>query len=1079
MFKNEDVTKQIEFHSQVFNSIQQAVIVTDIDAKIIRWNKFAEELYGYSFEEVVGKTTIEVIAPNGKMQEYSANVNALKTGENSKSEYILKTKSGREFVAKVNISPIRNSFGEIIAFVGFSYDITAQKEKEKEIFESEEKYRSLFETAEDAIFIAEAETGILVDVNKFAMQLIGYEKDEIIGKHFTFLHHENEITKYSNNFEIAKIAKGELFENLHFLHKNGSQIPIEGRSGGLFQVGGKLLHFSIFRDISERKQSEHKFQQQLNFSKALNKIAEIIITNENEEDIFENVNRIIGETLQLDRALIYNISYENNCIIALCEWLKIKHNDVAPTKGQYSSLEMFQNAFDEIRNTGSYIESHYNTINQNFIADGSYKILHEQLKIKSLIWYPFAFDKHGYFLFTMNHILEEHRWTAEDLQFLEAVAKQVSIALIKIQLLNERKQREAQLLKAKEIAEENEKKYRLIAENTSDGIFVSNAEGKITYASKSYCKQLGFSEEEELSRNTNDIYNIIHPEDRDKLFATIFKAIDEKKSDLIYTFRAKHKDGYYIWREDHAKFTYDNTGKLFQSDVICRDITERKNTELQINKLRQAIESSQACVVITDIDGNIEYANPYFSLRSGYEPEEYLGKNPKILKTELHPKSYYENLWSSIKSGKTWFGEFCNKNKFGETYWEKVVISPVMNTLNEITNFVAVKTDITELKKIADELILAKEKAEESDRLKSAFLKNISHEIRTPMNAICGFSDLLLKQNLSPQKQKQFTDFIHKSVNQLLTVIEDTITIAHIETNQLKINKIDINPNKLIYELFDEYKTSQIKAEKLQIDLNIHVIPDINVTLNNDFTHLKQIFNILLDNAFKFTEKGKIDFGYQLQENKINFYVTDTGIGIPKDKQETIFKSFAQSDEKIRQLFGGVGLGLSIAIGLIKLIGGKLEIYSEEKKGTKIEFSLFLNKTESIVNKTFSNEPKKLENIYLLVAEDEKLNFEYISELLSETKINIIHAENGLKAVEFCKNRNIDIILMDLKMPFMDGFEATSEIRKFNKTVPIIAQTALSNNEEDCLNSDFTAYISKPFSDSDLISLIKQHIHIK
>lgn len=465
--------------------------------------------------------------------------------------------------------------------------------------------------------------------------------------------------------------------------------------------------------------------------------------------------------------------------------------------------------------------------------------------------------------------------------------------------ITKQKQIEIELIRAKELAEENERRYRLIAENTSDGIFTTNKNGQITYSSPAYCMQLGYSEKEILTHNPESIYNIVHPLDRDRVFDEIYKAIADKRDDLIYSFRARHKDGHYIWREDHARFNFDISGELISTNVICRDISDRRKTEDLINRLNKAIESSKACIVITDTEGNIEYANPFFSVRTGYQPHEYLGKNSSILKTDYHNKSYYENLWKTIKSGKTWEGEFRNRSKYGETYWEQVVISPIIDNQNQIISFVAVKTDISELKriekevvkekekaeeneikfsaafytspdavtitklngeyvdvnegftalsgytskevlgrlsseiniwadmndrkiivnglkedgivenveatfltkngdliyclvsakiikiknepyilmlsknitdrkKIQNDLIIAKEKAEESDRLKSAFLKNISHEVRTPMNAISGFANLLLSPDLPAEKRKEFNGIIQKSVRKFL-----------------------------------------------------------------------------------------------------------------------------------------------------------------------------------------------------------------------------------------------------------------------------------------------------------------------
>jgi len=506
--------------------------------------------------------------------------------------------------------------------------------------------------------------------------------------------------------------------------------------------------------------------------------------------------------------------------------------------------------------------------------------------------------------------------------------------------------------------------------------------------------------------------------------------------------------------------------KLHETEILA----EQQRTNESENKFRSYIENAPDGIIVIQNNGKYLEVNTELCKMFGYTRDEFLNNYYKIPIIAEEDYTKARKSVENILTNGRYIDEFRFKRKDG-TYFNGLM-SAVKISDNQTLTFIK---NIDEIKQTQKELIQAKEKAEESDRLKSAFLKNISHEIRTPMNAICGFTDLLLKQNLTIDKQKQFTEIIHKSVNQLLNVVENTITISSIETNQLKFNKIDFNPNKLFLELFDDYKRLQPKIEKLHIEFKININKEHNLLINNDFTRIKQIINILLDNAFKFTNNGKIEFGYNLQNNHINFYVSDTGIGIPNDKQEIIFKSFTQANETIRQFFGGVGLGLSIAIGLIKIIGGKLTINSEENKGTKIEFSLLIEQTENSINKSDSNEQKKLENINLLVAEDEDFNFQYIEELLLETKIKIIHAINGHKAVEICKNQNINIILMDLKMPIMDGFEATTEIRKFNKTVPIIAQTAYSYKREDCINSGFTDYIAKPFNDEELIKMITQY----
>lgn len=272
------------------------------------------------------------------------------------------------------------------------------------------------------------------------------------------------------------------------------------------------------------------------------------------------------------------------------------------------------------------------------------------------------------------------------------------------------------LLHAMKEIEESEKKYRLIAENTSDGIIVLGADTQIQYVSPSYQRIFGRTDTDILELNATSIYDLIHPDDRDELFAKIYAAIEAKKPDLFYTFRSKASGEGYIWREDHANFNYDSNGELINTHVISRNISERKEAEEEINKLHKAIESAKTAFIITDVNGNIEYANPHFSDLTGYTSEEYTGRNISILQSSIHGAEYYTDLWETILSGETWEGEFFNKKKNGTLYWDHSIISPVKTQHNTITHFVNIKTDISYLKNIEQTMKNAKIKAEESEK---------------------------------------------------------------------------------------------------------------------------------------------------------------------------------------------------------------------------------------------------------------------------------------------------------------------------------------------------------------------------
>lgn len=381
------------------------------------------------------------------------------------------------------------------------------------------------------------------------------------------------------------------------------------------------------------------------------------------------------------------------------------------------------------------------------------------------------------------------------------------------------------------------------------------------------------------------------------------------------------------------------------------------------------------------------------------------------------------------------------------------------------------------------ELIKAKIKAEESDRLKSSFLANLSHEIRTPMNAINGFTELILNTKISESEKIEYLNVIEKSGKNLVGIIEDLIEMSKIESNQLTPNLNIINLDSLVTEL---YETVKVTINNKDIDFKlIKSKKPAQFNIITDDIKLKQVILNLLTNAIKFTEQGSVTFGFEIDEKKelINFMVKDTGLGIDEENHKYIFDRFKRVDSDISIKVGGLGLGLAISKAYIDLLGGEINLESKAGEGSTFYFSIPLkySVTEHITVKQVNNvEVVKSEEETILIAEDDNINFLLFQKMMQHKNYKILRAINGQEAVDICLNTpNIDLVLMDIKMPIMTGFEALEQIRPIRPNLPIIAQTAYSASEDKIKieEAGFNDYITKPLNRDNLFELINKYLN--
>ncbi len=487
------------------------------------------------------------------------------------------------------------------------------------------------------------------------------------------------------------------------------------------------------------------------------------------------------------------------------------------------------------------------------------------------------------------------------------------------------------------LQKENEQKINQLLkgiEQSPASIIITDIDGYIEYANSKFTEISGYRFDEVIGKNPRILQSgTTSAEEYERLWATI-RSGNEYQTEI----QNRKKNGELYWESIHISPIRNEEGTIVNFMAIKEDVSDRKRADLEILKLSVAIEQNPASVVITNIFGEIEYVNKKFTTDSGYSKKELIGRVLRIFKPGHTSNEVYSQIRNNLFAGEVWKGEHLNRTKNHETYWESVQISPIKNQEGVITNFVVLSENINDRKKMEKDLIAAKEKAEESDRLKSAFLANMSHEIRTPLNSILGFSDLLATPDLDPEVRKEFATLMNTSGNNLLAIINDILDISKIEAGQISLILNEFSVLSLISNIQKEYS---FRANSKGIDLKLN--PG-NVThgllISSDESRIRQILINFVGNALKFTNSGYIEIGIKHIDSELQFYVKDTGIGIPEDYHDKIFDRFRQVETAQTRKYGGNGLGLAITKHLAELLGGRIWLESQPNTGSTFYFAL-------------------------------------------------------------------------------------------------------------------------------------------
>jgi PAS domain S-box-containing protein len=591
----------------------------------------------------------------------------------------------------------------------------------------------------------------------------------------------------------------------------------------------------------------------------------------------------------------------------------------------------------------------------------------------------------------------------------------------------------------------------------------------------------------DFDRSVPGWIDIVHPDDREMMNSYLMEEVIAKHKPFDKEYRIIRKnDGQIRWVLGLGIVDLDDTGNVLSLIGTIQDITERKLYEYEIRKLNHAVEATSEVVFLTDKEGIFTYVNPSFTAVYGHQASEVIGKvTPRILKSGQMDETSYKSFWQELLNNRVVKGELINNTKDGRSIHIESSSNAIMNEAGELIGFVAIQKDITKRKQIEEELVYAKEKAEESDRLKSAFLANMSHEIRTPMNGILGFAALLQDPTLTSNKLQHYIQTIQVSGQRMLNTINSIVDVSKIESGLINVDISEANINERIEFLYRFFKR---EAENKGLKFSFKSgLPSKDAVIETDHEKLYGILTNLIKNAIKFTSEGSIEFAYTLKEAYLEFFVKDTGPGIPQSQMEIIFERFRQGSESISRGYDGNGLGLSICKSYLEMLGGKIWVESEEGQGSTFYFTIpykapLEEKTEIAELVHLEHNDFQMKNLKILIVEDDEVSHILLENNLRKISKELLHAKTGIEAIEACKkNPDIDLILMDLRMPVLNGYEATRQIRQFNNEVVIIAQTAfaLTGDREEAIELGCNDYITKPINKAELFALMQKHFRDK
>ncbi len=884
--------------------------------------------------------------------------------------------------------------------------------------------KELLDQLDEYIQVIDKE-GNFTFVNKASAERFGFSPEVLTGKNIKSLtpFFYQNMT-WEQQFEFFKEKERFVLESTH-TRPDKVTYPIEA-SVKHTNVNGKEYIISFSRDITERKNIEEALKEQKEFYEDIlnNLPSDVAVFNTNYQYLFVNPAGIRDEALR--------------------KWIIGKSDfDYCKYRGKDESLAIKRKEkHDEVRLNKKSIEWEDSTTNKNN------EINYHLRRFKPVL------DDEGNIKIIIGYGVD----------------------------ITEMKQVQEQLAKSEEL-------HRLVIYAANDGIWDWDIKTGYLFLSERWKGMLGY-QDNELPNHISIWERVMHPEDF-LIAKKILQDHFEKRTPYTYSLRYYHRDGSIRWIMCRGFAIRNRKGEAYRMVGSCTDITDTKIAEEQLKdseeKLQAIFNLSYDAKFLVDPETNkiLDCNQRAIELFQAKSKEELINLSITTLRKNPLENEEYEKIGTDIERKGYWNREVLYATREGNSFWGSTVGKTIRFNKKELG--LARITDVTKKKKTEEELIKAKQIAEDSTKAKETFLANMSHEIRTPMNGILGMADLLNKTQLD-SPQKNYLRLIKNSADNLLVIINDILDLAKIESGKLTLEQISFDVSEVVK---NSVLSLTYKAEEKGIALVINPIISEHTLVIGDPYRLNQIFLNLINNAIKFTENGSVEISGRAphsntEEITFEFTVKDTGIGIHKEKLDLIFEGFTQASIDTTRKYGGTGLGLTICKDLIQMQGGNIWVESEPNEGSKFIFSLTYKKaTELEETKAEENESNytTLQKFHILLAEDNEVNQYLAKTLLSEWGCEVDLANNGMEALSLFERNHYDVILMDIQMPHMGGIEATQNIRnhkdKRKSIVPIIALTAnaLVGDAEKYLTAGLNDYISKPFQRETLYRKIYKNVN--